>query len=177
MKKFTFDFINELSEKGSLSSRGRQHHNIHESYKNSVQRVFNAIGIDSYIQPHRHSLDNKTETLIAISGCFVLILFSKSGAITEIVPFSSEKYDFVDSVSCCVEVDPGAWHTVVGMTPGSVLLEIKAGPFSEHGAKEYAKWSQGEGSSESINYFNKLKETVYPYCFRDGARAFYDGLG
>jgi len=68
IKFFTNSFLEELIFDSLSFERQRKNFNIHTSYDDLCQCLFNAIGIDSYIPPHRHSLDPKQECLIAISG-------------------------------------------------------------------------------------------------------------
>jgi cupin fold WbuC family metalloprotein len=139
----------------------RQHLNIHESYDDPCQRFFNAVGVGSYIRPHRHSLDPKTESLIAIKGAFALVSFDGLGSIENIVKFGTEK--FCDESGCVgvgVELAPGVWHTVVALTADAVLLELKAGPFQPAAAKEPASWAPEEGTAEAADYLQYLCKTI-----------------
>ena len=71
--------LDGLCQQAERSSRRRQHLNIHSSYQENCQRLFNAIQPDSYIPPHRHSIENKQELLVAIRGSFSLITFDDNG--------------------------------------------------------------------------------------------------
>ena len=63
--QFSQKLVVSLTKKARESPRFRQHFNIHRSYDDPCQFLFNAIEINSYIQPHRHSLDPKDEYLVA----------------------------------------------------------------------------------------------------------------
>ena len=56
-----------------------------------------------------------------------------------------------------VEVPVACWHTVVALEPGSILLEIKAGPFDPAVPKEMAPWAPDEGSTYACSYLEKLR--------------------
>ena len=64
--------LDGLCQKAEHSPRRRQHLNIHCSYQESCQRLFNAIQPKSYIPPQRHSVANKQELLVAVRGTFFL---------------------------------------------------------------------------------------------------------
>lgn len=81
MNKFKELFFLNLTSEAKHSIKQRQYANLHSTYHEKCQRLFNAIECDSYIQPHRHSLDHKIETLLAVKGLFALIQFSDMGAI------------------------------------------------------------------------------------------------
>ncbi len=154
MKVFTQKYLSELSEIAVGSQRKRQHKNIHESFADPCQRFFNAIEPDSYIRPHRHSNAGGGELLIGIRGEMALILFDDFGDIVEAIkvgPLHSN-----EDMAFGVEVQPRQWHTVVSFVTGSVLLEVKAGPFDPNAAKEMASWAPSESSDEAKNYLNKL---------------------
>lgn len=142
----------------------RQHLNIHQEYEDPCQRFFNAVGTDCYIRPHRHSLDPKTEDLIAIRGMFALISFRDSGEIEQVVKFGTEKFvEEADAAAVGVELAAGTWHTVLALTEGAILLELKAGPFNPSAAKEPAPWAPEEGTAEATNYLRYLKHSVQPH--------------
>jgi cupin fold WbuC family metalloprotein len=66
------------------------HANVHRSYDDRCQKLFNAIKVNSYIRPHRHFLDPKEECLMAIKGLFVFFLLTDQGLIETVTPFGSE---------------------------------------------------------------------------------------
>lgn len=140
----------------------RQHLNIHQEYSDPCQRFFNAFGAEGcYIRPHRHSLDPKTEDLFAIRGLFALIAFDDAGVITKVVRFGTEKYmDEAGAAAVGVELAAGTWHTVVALTEGAVLLEMKAGPFDPMAAKEPAPWAPEEGTAEAASYLRFLRHAA-----------------
>lgn len=158
--QFGTRYLDRLSLEADKSSRKRQHRNIHSSYQDPCQRLFNAIAVDSYILPHRHALDPKTETLIAVRGLFALILFDETGVIIDTIKFGSEKYASTEDLASGVELPSGSWHTVVALVPGSVLFEVKAGPFNPDQAKEVALWAPQEGSEEAALYLKNLQVIV-----------------
>ena len=156
MKVFTAKYFEDLLEAASQSSRLRAHVNVHDSYNDMCQKVFNAICINSYIRPHRHSLDPKEECLIAICGLFGLIEFSEHGDIKSILLFGSENYSQKFKIASGIEVNAFTWHTVVALVEKSIIFEVKNGPFDRQFAKEFAPWSPEEGSQESLSYHKTL---------------------
>lgn len=161
LKVLSAQYLDSLVEEACQSPRLRQHRNIHERLDDPCQRFLNAIGTDSYIRPHRHSLDPKAETLIAVRGQFALMTFDDSGAIIGVVYFGTEKAD--NKVPVGVDLAPSTWHTIIALVAGSILLELKAGPFNSNAAKEPAPWAPEEGSSAGRDYLQRLRESV---CLR-----------
>lgn len=151
-------FLDDLVDRAATSPRLRQHANLHASYSEPCQRLFNAIGVDSYIRPHRHMADPKTETLLAVRGRLTLVLFDEQGRVMQALPFGVGLG--AEDCDAGVELSPGAWHTVLADLPGSVLFEVKAGPFEPELAKELAPWAPAEGSAEAAAYTTELRRIV-----------------
>lgn len=158
VRRFGSAFFNDLVARSAASPRLRQHANLHASYEEPCQRLFNAISVDSYIRPHRHFSDCKVETLLAVRGLMTLVLFDEQGAVQQAIRFGNEP----GLINCDlgVELSPGAWHTVFAEVPGAVLFEVKAGPFDPAKAKELAPWAPEEGSQEAALYLIELKRSL-----------------
>jgi cupin fold WbuC family metalloprotein len=154
MKVFNADYLNELTAGAKVNPRKRQHRNIHESYADPCQRLFNAIEPGSYIRPHRHAIDPRDELLIAIRGLMALVTFDEQGKVTGVLRFGAHGKD--QGVAVGAEVPTDTWHTVIALEPGSVLLEAKAGPFEPSQPKDLAPWAPDEGSAEAWAYLNRL---------------------
>lgn len=151
--------VDNLTRQAKLNSRLRLHHNFHAHYADPVQLLANSIGINSYIRPHRHALDPRSECLIALKGCFALIVFDDQGLVVDAIKFESESY--VKNVSNYgVNISPNIWHTVIALTPDSVLFEVKSGPFDPLKAKEFASWAPAEDSPEAIFYLANLRKSI-----------------
>lgn len=157
---FSSAFLDDLSTRAESLPRRRLHSNVHKSYQEPVQRLFNAIGIDSYIHPHRHSLQSGQELLLAMRGRMALVTFDDTGSVLCVTPFGqSHGGDVAENVG--VELPSGLWHTVVAEVSGSVLFEAKRGPFQPDQAKELAEWAPAEGTAEAEKYFLALRNRIF----------------
>ena len=155
------DVLRSLSSEALASTRRRQHRNLHDSFSDCCQRMFNAVAVDSYIAPHRHSLDTESECLIAVRGLFAIFSFNDNGEITQTELFGSEKYN---GLAVGVELTPMVWHTVVALVDGAVLFEVKNGPFDPAKAKDMAPWApaeQGEVSTALLNVLRAKGQRCY----------------
>jgi cupin fold WbuC family metalloprotein len=150
-------FLLNLIGAGVSSARLRATYNFHKSYEERAQRLINAIGVDSYIRPHRHLLDPKNECLICVLGLFALILFDDFRNVLNISRFGSEKYLDTLEIGVGIEIAPHTWHTIIALTPGAILFEVKEGPFYPDVAKEYPAWAPAEGCAESGAYLRFLR--------------------
>lgn len=157
---FSNSFLGELVAAADRSTRRRQHFNVHGSHQEVCQRLFNAIGTNSYIRPHRHALDPKSECLVAVRGSMALIMFDDVGQVTDIVRLCTECYNGAANSSVGLEIPPGRWHTVIAETPGAILFEVKAGPFDPARSKEWAPWAPEEGTVAAGRYLAELHRSV-----------------
>ena len=93
--------------------------------------------------------------LVAVRGLMGLITFDELGEITGTVRLGMEELGA--SVSSAVEIESQEWHTVIALEPGSVLLEIKAGPFDPNRPKDLAPWAPVEASRDAEAYLAALR--------------------
>lgn len=162
IKIFSGDILTSLVHEAISNTRRRQHLNIHESYREPCQRLFNAIEPSSYIRPHRHLTDPKNELLVALRGKMALVTFDNDGEILNVIHFGSELYG--KELSVGVEVSSDIWHTVLALEHGSVLLEVKQGPFDLSQPKDFAPWAPEEGSPLAGTYFATLLAKIRSIC-------------
>lgn len=155
MKLLSSKYLSDLTEQAKTSARLRQYCNVHQSFQEPCQRLFNAIEPGSYIRPHRHISDPRDEMLVAIRGLMALVVFNEEGKVLDVVRFGTERYG--EEVCAAVEISPAVWHTVISLETGSVLLEIKAGPFDPGQPKDLAPWAPEEVSIDAPHYLAVLE--------------------
>ena len=144
--------LDALSAQAAASARRRKNLNFHALESAPVNRLLNAIEPDSYVQPHRHLDANKDETLVVLRGAVGLIMFDDSGRVLD------HKVLRAGSDAIGVDLAHGTWHTFVGLDPGSVIFEAKAGPYQPLTENEKALWAPAEGDAGAGAYFQKLRE-------------------
>jgi hypothetical protein len=88
----------------------------------------------------------------------VLVTFNEHGMVTKSVRFGERENG--EDFAAGVEVPAGTWHTVIALVSGSVLLEVKAGPFDPSQPKDPAPWAPDEGSQAAFAYLNQLIDMV-----------------
>lgn len=155
MKLFSAEQLNGLVASAQISARLRQHQNIHSGFDEPCQRLFNAIEPGSYIRPHRHATVAREELLVAVRGLMALVTFDDFGVVQQVVRFGTEKYGADLAVGG--ELPSQTWHTVLALVPGSVLLEVKAGPFDPNQPKDLAPWAPAEGELVCVEYLGALR--------------------
>ncbi len=161
IENFSSGFLDALSQQAEQAIRQRQHKNIHQHYNDPCQRLFNAIGVNSYIRPHRHSIDPKDECLIAVRGRMALLVFDDIGQVEQVIRFGAQTNEAQQAISVGVNLPAGVWHTVIAEMPDSILFEVKSGPFNPEQAKEWAAWAPAENTPEAAEYLMELKHRVF----------------
>jgi len=151
-------FLEALVAAAKSNSRLRQHHNLHQNYDDPSQCLLNAIEPDSYIRPHRHTSDPKEERLFAVRGLMALLIFDDLGNVESILAFGTERYG--NDCAVGASIPSHAWHTVIALEKGSILCEIKAGPFDPSQPKDLASWAPREGTKRANGYLNRLHKLV-----------------
>ena len=104
------------------SERMRMNFNLHESIDDSVQRLFNAMEPGTKIPIHRH-LDS-AETIIVLRGKLSVSYFASNKKETDsfLLEVGTENFG--------IHIPKGTWHGVDVIEPGTVIFEVKEGPYA-----------------------------------------------
>jgi cupin fold WbuC family metalloprotein len=154
-----FDEIRGLAR---TSPRKRAHKMIHHSIEEPCQRLVIALDRGTYIPPHRHLIDPKRETMIALQGLLALITVSDGGGLGCVTLFGSEAHGGTVHCPVAVTVADDTWHTVVPVTETALLMEVKPGPFRPDLGKEPFQWAPEEGAHDVNQYLDQLQAWVRP---------------
>jgi cupin fold WbuC family metalloprotein len=147
MIKIDKEFTNGIVKQAEESPRLRKNYNYHRSYNEVVNRMLNALQKDTYVHPHKHEEPDKHEVFIILTGKAAVIEFDQDGNITDSFILEAESGKFG------VEIAPRVWHTIIALTDGTVVYEVKEGPYSPINDKNFATWAPKEGN-ESCKAFN-----------------------
>jgi cupin fold WbuC family metalloprotein len=115
-----------------------------------LNKVFNFILNDSYMQPHLHPGIEKIEKMHLLEGSFALILFNNSGNIDKTIILEKGKKDFV-------EVPAFTWHTYLMISQKVIVYETMDGKYAPESWKKMAPWAPIENTPEAKKYLEKLK--------------------
>lgn len=143
LKLFTAGMLAGLSEEAARSSRLRKNLNVHPVLDDPVQRLFNAMEPGTYARPHRHFRPDGWELMVVVRGAFSVLHLDDHGRVAERIDLRADGGD------CAVEIPAGVWHTVVSRASGTVMFEVKPGPYSPVTDKDFAGWAPAEGSAEA----------------------------
>lgn len=144
MKTLMPALLDTLTDAARASPRHRSHHNLHPSLEAPVQRLAIAMEPETYVRPHRHP--HTWELLIALRGQFLFTAFDEHGAVRW-----RHLLGGADGLAA-FEFEPGTWHTVTSLEPGSVIFEVKEGPYVPVPASDLAAWSPPEGTPQAAHF-------------------------
>jgi len=133
----------------------RMNHNFHDDLADPINRMLNAFETGTYIQPHKHENPDKREVFIVLRGSLVVVFFDSSGTPTDFVLLDREKGNFA------VEIPVGVWHSLFALEVGSVVYEVKDGPYFPISDKNFASWAPIEGESGCDKYLKNLTDQYY----------------
>lgn len=147
MKILNEALLDTTTEKAKQSARLRMNYNFHEELDDPVNRLINAMEPGTYLRPHRHLNPEKDEIFILLRGKVVVFLFDDAGNITEKLVLDPKAGVYG------AEIKAGIWHGLVVLESGSVIYEVKQGPFSPLSPENFAPWSPDPNDSEGVKSF------------------------
>lgn len=155
MKIIDKQLLDSTTDRARQSPRLRMNYNFHEQLDDPINRLLNAMEPGSYIRPHRHLNPDKEEIFLLLRGKAMLFLFDNDGNITGkllIDPLAG---------SYGAEIEPGVWHCLLVMVPGTVVYEIKTGPFAPLHPDNMAPWSPEPDDEKGIKeYLTYLSSNI-----------------
>lgn len=132
------------------SSRLRMIQPVQRAQTAKVQRLLNFLQPGTYIRPHRHSLEQATESVCLLSGHLEVLIFNPQGSI--------HTRHNLTTTSPLIDIEPGVWHGMIVHTPDTVIFEVKKGPYNPETDKEFASWSPKEDSPDVKEFLASLNE-------------------
>lgn len=115
------DIITRVTQRAQASTRLRMNYNLHESFEDSVQRMFNALEPGTEIPVARHP--NSNETLIVVRGRLRVLIYDDNKNVIEDVIIAPN----TDNIG--YHIPKGTWHTVQSLEYGTVCFETSEGPY------------------------------------------------
>ena len=113
--------LDKLTAQAQASPRLRMNLDLRNSAKDSSQRMLNAIEPGSVVPIHRHQ--KTSETLVVLRGRVVEEYYSSEGVVVATYELAA------GGPVCALNIPAGQWHTLRALDPGTVILEMKDGPY------------------------------------------------
>lgn len=120
--KITQALLDSLTEQAKASPRLRMNLDMRNTPEDQSQRMLNAIEPGSPLPIHRHR--KTTETVVCLRGRLVEEFYDELERIcTETIELSP------NGLVVAVNIPIGQWHTVRALESGTVIMEVKDGPY------------------------------------------------
>lgn len=152
MKIINEQLLDETRAKALQSPRLRMNYNFHESLDDPINRLLNAMEPGTYLRPHRHLNPAKDEIFLLLRGKVAVFLFDEKGNITGKTILDPKEGVYG------AEIQAGVWHGLLVLEPGSVIYEIKQGPFAPLAPENLAPWSPDAEDTEGVRKFLEYLE-------------------
>jgi cupin fold WbuC family metalloprotein len=111
--------LDELTERAKESPRLRMNLDLRNSPEDQSQRMLNAIEPGTVLPVHRHL--KSSETVVCLRGHFEEYFYDADGRLTEVIDMTPG--------ALLLNIPAGQWHSLKCLESGTVLLEVKDGPY------------------------------------------------
>lgn len=114
--------LDEVTVKAKASERLRMNHNFHDSLDAKAQRLLNALEPGTLLPIHRHP--HTAETYLLLRGRIKVLFYNEQKDVTEEFDLNPLEGRYG------VHIPKGQWHTLEVLESGSVIFEVKDGPYT-----------------------------------------------
>jgi cupin fold WbuC family metalloprotein len=135
------DRLDALCHAARSSSRKRAHLLLHGGHDDQVQRLLIAVEPGTYVRAHKHS--EQWEMLIVLRGRVDILMLSDDAALRQRAALSP--------ASAVIQIPMGHCHCALALEAGSVVMEIKPGPYRPN---EFMAWAPEENSSTAGEFLS-----------------------
>ena len=113
--------LDRVSSEAKKSARLRMNFNLHDSPDAKAQRLLNALEPGTVLPVHRHR--TTAETYIVLRGKLNVIFYNDNKEVQKIIALDplQKRYG--------IHIPAGQWHTVEVLESGTVIFEVKDGPY------------------------------------------------
>ena len=146
MKLIDNTLLDNLIGKAKDAPRKRAHFNLHPALHDPVQRLCIAMEPGTHVRPHRHSDPETWEILVILRGSLALNIFDERGKVLERTVLKA------GGPITALEFPLNTWHAPASLEPGTVVFEIKQGPYKPIAENNLAQWAPAEGAPEAEKF-------------------------
>lgn len=123
MQLITSDLLDDLSEKARLNERLRINFNFHSSLDDKCQRLLNAMEPGTLMPIHRHQV---AEMYIVLRGSLEVLFFNDEKQVIDKETITPNEGIYG------VQIPQNTWHSLNVKEHGTVIFEVKEGPYIPH---------------------------------------------
>ncbi|MGL4853615.1 MAG: WbuC family cupin fold metalloprotein [Phocaeicola sp.] len=113
--------LNKVTEEAQQNERLRMNYNFHEGPESAVQQLLNALEPGTEVPIHRHR--HTAETYMLLRGRMKVTFYTEQKEVKEaflLDPLAG---------SYGIHIPQGTWHGLEVLEPGTVIYEVKEGPY------------------------------------------------
>lgn len=114
--------LDAVTAAAQASERLRMNYNYHDDLEAPAQRLLNALEPGTLLPIHRHH--HSAETYLLLRGKIEVLYYNDQKELTERVTLDPLEGSYG------VHIPIGQWHTLEVLESGSVLFEVKDGPYT-----------------------------------------------
>ena len=118
--------LDVLTAQAKASPRLRMNLDLRNSSADQSQRMLNAIEPGTVLPIHRHR--SSSETVVCLRGHFVEYFYDADGRMTDAIDMGPG--------GTLINIPIDQWHNLVSLESGTVLLEVKDGPYEPIGEED-----------------------------------------
>lgn len=117
------NLINQVIEDAKSSSRLRMNYNLHTELTDKCQRLLNALEPGTVMPIHHH---NVAEVYFLLQGRIRVMTYDDNGNENDSVVLDPKQGNYG------VQISKNTWHSLEVYESGSVIFEVKEGPYIPH---------------------------------------------
>ncbi len=122
------NLLDELIAEAKASPRLRMNRDLRNSSWDKSQRMINAIEPGSVLPIHRHR--KSSETVVILRGHLKETFYDSKGNVTDVFDLTPNG----EEIALNIPIEQ--WHTAEAMESGTVILEMKDGPYVPTGPED-----------------------------------------
>ena len=119
----TQSLIDDVVKKAKASPRLRMNYNLHSDLSDKCQRFINAMEPGTIIPIHHHHV---AEVYILLQGRLKIMIYDDKAVETQAYILDRKDGDYG------IQIPLNTWHSVEVIEEGTVIMEIKEGPYVPH---------------------------------------------
>jgi cupin fold WbuC family metalloprotein len=122
------NLLDLVTEQAKESERLRMNYNLHDNLDAKAQRLLNALEPGTILPIHRHT--HTAETYIVLRGSIKVLFYDDNKNLVNQYLVNPEEGVYG------VHIPSGQWHTLEVMETGTVIFEVKDGPYAPLGEED-----------------------------------------
>ena len=131
MQLINESLLDEVTRQAQESPRLRMNYNLHDSLDAKAQRLLNALEPGTLLPIHRHP--HTAETYLLLRGEIKVLYYNDQKELIETVVLEPESGNYG------IHSPKNQWHTLEVLERGSVIFEVKDGPYTPLEEKDVLK--------------------------------------